>query len=97
MLEVALDGALLKFLLDEVKDPVCHQAFAKINDDESRHLGVDFHVLEMMGHGKNHRLMIEFLGSILSPKMIIGTMIYFPLLNRVRDKVVGMGLKEERL
>ncbi len=38
MLEVALDGALLKFLLDEVHDPVCHQVFEKINNDESRHL-----------------------------------------------------------
>ncbi len=37
MLEVALDGALLKFLLDEVDDPVCHQVFEKINNDESRH------------------------------------------------------------
>src|SRR5579875_2627790 len=33
MLEVALDGALLKFLLDEVDDPVCHQVFEKINND----------------------------------------------------------------
>ena len=46
MLEVALDGALLKFLLDEVDDPVCHQVFEKINNDESRHIAVDFEVLE---------------------------------------------------
>jgi len=97
MLEIALDGALLKFLLDEVKDPVCHQAFAKINDDESRHLGVDFHVLEMLGHGEMHRSMIEFLGSILSPKRILGMVVYFPLLNRMRDNLIDMGLKEERL
>src|SRR6476661_1443083 len=36
MLEVALDGALLKFLLEEVHDPVCHQVFEEINNDESR-------------------------------------------------------------
>ena len=52
MLEVALDGALLKFLLDEVHDPVCHQVFEKINNDESRHLAVDFEVLDMIGHAK---------------------------------------------
>ena len=52
MLEVALDGALLKFLLDEVDDPVCHQVFEKINNDESRHLAVDFEVLDMIGHAK---------------------------------------------
>ena len=28
----------MKFLLETVSDPVCHQVFAKINDDESRHL-----------------------------------------------------------
>ena len=32
MLEVALDGALLKFLLEEVDDPVCHQVFEKIDE-----------------------------------------------------------------
>ena len=42
MLEVALDGALLKFLLDEVHDPVCHQVFEKINNDESRPSGRRF-------------------------------------------------------
>lgn len=97
MLEIALDGALLKFLLDEVKDPVCHQVFAKINDDESRHLGVDFHVLEMLGQGKKHRLMIEYLGTHLNPKIIIGALVYLPLLNRMRDNLIEMGLKEERL
>ena len=52
MLEIALDGALCTFLLETVKDPVCHQAFEKINDDESRHLGVGFSVMEMQGRGK---------------------------------------------
>ena len=52
MLEVALDGALLKFLLEEVHDPVCHQVFEKINNDESRHIAVDFEVLDLIGHAK---------------------------------------------
>ena len=64
MLEVALDGALLKFLLEEVDDPVCHQVFEKINNDESRHIAVDFEVLDMIGHAKARRLAIEFVGNI---------------------------------
>ena len=56
MLESALDGALLKFLLDEVDDPVCHQVFEKINNDESRHIAVDFEVLNMIGHAKSGEL-----------------------------------------
>src|SRR5246500_1288585 len=59
MLEGALDGALLKFLLDEVHDPVCHQVFEKINADESRHLAVDFQVLDMLGNARLRKLLIE--------------------------------------
>ncbi|MCW2497428.1 hypothetical protein [Jatrophihabitans sp.] len=97
MLEVALDGALLKFLLDEVHDPVCHQVFEKINADESRHLAVDFQVLEMLGNARLRRLLIESVGKTLTPGLLIGALMYIPLLNRMRNNIVGMGLQEERL
>jgi len=97
MLEVALDGALLKFLLDEVDDPVCHQVFEKINNDESRHIAVDFEVLEMIGHADARRLAIEFVGTVASPSLIIGALISIPLLNRIRNEVIGMGLDPQRL
>jgi hypothetical protein len=97
MLEVALDGALLKFLLEEVHDPVCHQVFEKINNDESRHIAVDFEVLDMLGHARARRLAIEFVGNVASPGLIIGALMYLPLLNRVRNELVGMGFEPERL
>ncbi len=97
MLEVALDGALLKFLLDEVPDPVCQQVFEKINNDESRHIAVDFAVLDLIGHAKARRLAIEFVGNVASPGLIIGAIMYIPLLNRMRNNIVGMGLQPERL
>jgi hypothetical protein len=97
MLEVALDGALLKFLLEEVHDPVCHQVFEKINNDESRHLTVDFEVLDMIGNAKARKLAIDFVGSAASPGLILGTIMYVPLLNRVRNEIVAMGLQPERL
>jgi hypothetical protein len=97
MLEVALDGALLKFLLDEVDDPVCHQVFEKINNDESRHIAVDFDVLNMIGHAKARRLAIEFVGNVASPGVIIGALMYVPLLNRVRNEIVDMGMEPDRL
>ncbi|QZT63516.1 ferritin-like domain-containing protein [Mycolicibacterium austroafricanum] len=97
MLEVALDGALLKFLLDEVHDPICHQVFEKINNDESRHLVVDFEVLDMIGHRKARTLAIEFVGTVATPSLIIGAMMYIPLLNRALDEIVAMGLQPERL
>jgi hypothetical protein len=97
MLEVALDGALLKFLLDTVADPVCHQVFEKINNDESRHIAVDFEVLNMIGHGTARRLVIEFVGTVATPGLIIGALMYIPLLNRVRNEMAGMGMEPERL
>ena len=97
MLEVALDGALLKFLLEEVDDPVCHQVFEKINNDESRHLAVDFEVLNMIGQADLRRLAIEFVGNVATPGLIIGAVMYVPLLNRIRNEIVGMGLEPERL
>jgi hypothetical protein len=97
MLEVALDGALLKFLLDTVEDPVCHQVFEKINNDESRHIAVDFEVLNMIGHANARKLVIEFVGRIASPSLIMGMLMYAPLLNRIRNEIVGMGMEPERL
>jgi hypothetical protein len=79
MLEVALDGALIKFITDEVKDPVAQEVFKRINSDESRHLAVDF------------------VGSWMNPALIVGTLSYFPLLNKMRDNIVAMGVNEERL
>ena len=97
MLEIALDGALCTFLLETVDDPVCHQAFAKINDDESRHLGVGFHVLEMQVHGPLYLKTLKTLGTIADPRLILGVASYVPLLNRMRDNIIEMGLGEERL
>lgn len=97
MLEVALDGALLKFLLDTVEDPVCHQVFEKINNDESRHIAVDFEVLDLIGHAKARRLAIELVGRIASPGLIIGMLMYVPLLKRIYGEMAEMGLEPERL
>lgn len=97
MLEIALDGALCTFLLETVDDPVCHQAFEKINDDESRHLGVGFTVMEMQGHGKTYIKTVQMLAPLLDPRLLLGIASYFPLLNKMRDNVVAMGLPEEKL
>ncbi|MEE4249843.1 MAG: ferritin-like domain-containing protein [Alcanivoracaceae bacterium] len=97
MLEVALDGALCTFLLESVNDPVCHQAFEKINDDESRHLGVGFTVMEMQGHNKTSIQMVKMMAPMLDPRLLLGIASYLPLLNKMRDNVVKMGLPEEKL
>ena len=97
MLEITLDGALAKFLLDTVEDPVCHAVFRHINEDESRHLGVDFHVLEKLGHGPLYRQGLEFVARMIDPRLLLGIAAYLPLLNKMRDNLVELGLKEEKL
>jgi hypothetical protein len=97
LLECALDGALVKFLLDEIDDPICHEVFRHINSDESRHITVDFKVLELIGAGPLHKLVIESIGN-LKPQVIVGLIVVFvPLINKVRDNVVAMGLPEQKL
>ena len=97
MLEIALDGALCTFLLETVKDPVCHQAFEKINDDETRHLGGGFSVMEMQGRGKTFIGAAKMLAPLLDPRLMLGIASYVPLLNKMRDNIITMGLPEERL
>jgi hypothetical protein len=101
MLEVALDGALVKFLLDEVEDPLCHTVFEHINRDESRHLAIDFEVMERIGEATStstsNRELLRVLRKSLEPSKIAGALVYIPLLNRMRDNLVAMGLDEERL
>lgn len=97
MLECALDGALVKFLLDEVSDPLCHEVFRHINSDESRHIAVDFQVLDLVGAGPTRKLLIES-ASVLQPRMLLALLVVFvPLVNKMRDNIVAMGLPEQKL
>ncbi|MBO0856639.1 MAG: ferritin-like domain-containing protein [Nocardia sp.] len=96
-LETALDGALVKFLLDEVHDPLCHEVFRHINSDESRHLAVGFQVLDQLGAGPLRQVAIETAGFVLRPAFVIGTLVYAPLLSRMAANVAALGLDEEKL
>ncbi|MBL1074915.1 ferritin-like domain-containing protein [Nocardia sp. 2] len=96
-LECALDGALVKFLLDEVRDPLCHEVFRHINSDESRHLAVGFQVLEQLGAGPARRIAIETAGFALRPSLLLGALLYTPLLSRMSANIMAMGLDEEKL
>lgn len=97
MLEVALDGALIKFITDEIDDPVAQEVFKKINADESRHLATDYAVMELLGHSTARKLFIDLVGGWIKPSLLIGVLSYVPLLNKMRDNVVEMGVDEERL
>lgn len=97
MLEIALDGALCRFLLDTVDDPVCHAAFDRINGDEARHLAVGFTVMEQQGVDKNAMQLMRMMAPMLDPRLLLGIAVYVPLLNKMRDNIVELGLPEKRL
>jgi hypothetical protein len=97
MLEVALDGALCRFLLDTVDDPVCHAAFDRINGDEARHLAVGFTVMEQQGVGKSTLGLMRMCAPMIDPRTLLGIAVYVPLLNKMRDNIVELGLPEKRL
>ncbi|MBK6519303.1 MAG: ferritin-like domain-containing protein [Polyangiaceae bacterium] len=44
--ELLLDIALLRSIDDYVDDPVCHDVMKLINRDESRHVAVDYHMVD---------------------------------------------------
>jgi len=96
-LETALDGALVKFLLDEVSDPLCHEVFRHINSDESRHLAVGFQVLDMLGAGPMRKIVIEGAGTLMRPSLMLGILVYSPLLTRMISNITAMGLSEDKL
>ncbi|MEV0706226.1 ferritin-like domain-containing protein [Nocardia aurea] len=97
MLEVTLDGALVKFIMDEIEDPVCQEVFKRINADESRHLAVDFAVMDVLGHAQMRKLLVDLVGGWVKPTFLIGVLSYVPLLNKMRDNIVAMGVDEEKL
>ena len=97
LLECALDGALVKFLTDQVDDPVCGEVFRHINSDEARHITVDFAVLEHIG-AKGPVTQVIGAAELLDPRVVVGLIVVFvPLINKMRDNVVAMGLEEEKL
>lgn len=97
MLEIALDGALCRFLLETVEDPVCHEVFRRINGDEARHLAVGFAVMEQQAAGKHALGLLRMCAPMVDPRILLGIAVYVPLLSKMRDNLVELGLPERRL
>lgn len=99
MLEVALDGALLKFLTDEIKDPLLHVVLNKVNADESRHLAVGFHVMGMLSAAPARRMLyVLFKGlsalGVVRLQHLLGVL---PLLASMREELFDLGMDGSRL
>ena len=93
MFEIALDGALLQFLAGSVADSVCRQVFEKVNRDESRHLAVDFHTLELLGRQSRLSALWKLFGSLSRPSALrMLALGYIPLLERAWTELGRMGV-----
>lgn len=98
ILEFALDGALLKFLLEEVEDPLCHEVFERINADEARHLGVDFHILEVLGAGPRLPIVVDMVKANATPAAALAMATgVIPMFRQVLDSLARMGLDPSRI
>ena len=94
VLELVLDGALIRYLSEAVDDPVFHQAFDLINRDESRHLAIDYHVLAQCGSDASmgwHARNIST--AVINPHILLAlTFGLMPLLARAWDNLEHMGM-----
>lgn len=99
LLEVALDGALLKFLTEEIRDPLLKVVLSKVNGDESRHLAVGFHVLGMLSGAPFRRLAVILFkcahaSRVMTIKHVIAAI---PMIGNTREELYRMGMDGSRL
>lgn len=94
MTELVLDGALVKYLMRAVDDPICHRAFEGINADEARHLAMDFYMLELYGREQTRAAnALDLVRSALRPTGLYALFFgYLPMLARTRDNIEAMGM-----
>lgn len=94
MTELVLDGALVKYLVRTVDDPVCQAVFEKINADEARHLAMDFYMLEY--YGRTYSVLsntVDFVKSMCARDVLYALFFgYMPTLARSRRSIEGMGM-----
>ena len=94
VLELVLDGALIRYLSEAVDDPVFHRAFDLINRDESRHLAIDFHVLSQCGQDASmgwHARNIS--GALINPHILMAFIFgLMPYLARAWNNLAYMGM-----
>lgn len=94
MTELVLDGALVKYLVRAVDDPICHRAFEGINADEARHLAMDFHMLEYYGREQSRAAnAVDLIRSFVRPSGLYAMFFgYLPMLARSRANLEKVGL-----
>lgn len=94
MTELVLDGALVKYLMRAVDDPICHRAFDRINADEARHLAMDFYMLELYGREQSRVAnAMDLLRSAVRPTGLYALFFgYLPMLARTRGNIEAMGM-----
>lgn len=98
MTELVLDGTFVRFIIKSFeKDPLTKKVYKKINEDEARHLAIDFFVVEKFGHECSMRTNVKHLMSVLARPSSMYTFLlgYIPLLSRARKSMIKAGVDLE--
>ena len=72
--ELVLDVALLRAVNDYVEDPLSRAVIEKVNQDESRHIAMDFYLTEKYGAREQRRASARELLTLLGDRNLFGAM-----------------------
>jgi len=94
LLELLLDGALVRFLYGQVTDPVFRDVFDHINKDESRHIAIDFYALEHFAETRGPwQLVHDSARACTNAHLMQGLLFgFFPYVARARDNLASFGM-----
>jgi hypothetical protein len=92
LVEVVLDGALVKYLTEQVADPVSQQVYGLINRDESRHLAMDWYLVGRYSKEFSFlRSVLALAGTLVHPTFVVALMLGFvPFMRRIAQRMEAL-------
>ncbi len=72
--ELVLDVALLRAVNDYVEDPLSRAVIEKINQDESRHIAMDFYLMEEFGKQESEPPTVKELATLMTNLNLFGSL-----------------------
>jgi hypothetical protein len=58
---------------------------------------VGFSVMELSGYNKSFIQVTKMVMPLVDPRLLLGIAVYLPLLNKMRDNIIKLGLPEKKL
>lgn len=92
LVEVVLDGALVKTVTESVDDPVSKRLYALINRDESRHLAMDWYLVGRYSRQFSFlRAVLGLATTLARPTFVMGLMLgLVPFMRRIAQRMEAL-------